>query len=542
MSLATSCPTHTIPRDVFATALFETSPSPIFCTSNSFSTKPITCQYACRLISTIIDMPSINQASSLLGPLPAGFRLASIPYPDFDVSCSEVQNHTTGTWCPLCQQCGMPWNTELPFPGSEEDDDLECIDEVLVGPPGSVLEGVYVEEPLQIETIALIISTKLNGRFKCPQLDLASKRDNFETLEEAADRLIAMRSVLLQFQSGQYTPPSCFLILERALRWPEESADELLNTFFLPKPQVSLPTTAPPPPGAAVNNAIEDLEEQDDDESTEIDWQIFPDQDLTPAWRGVPETHKFFLVCVQVGGTEDKIFRFPGWRTFDWTDKKSLIRLNKFRRQVNDRYGGEKEEKGKPWTQMERHIFKQLTELVIEEGKVNTRGQHFDQVSERMTEFFNDLVQLAGVPLAVEDSKKKKKRGPLAVLGREEEGGLKDNEVGKSDQDDEEGAAKDSDDEDDSDDDDDVDGGSKVKIAGVSKEDRVGHTRTGKTLNNKAAHFHDINIMVTHYTKEGKARRVQALAAKKGKIKGRGKGAKEEGAANDKNRSCQTSC
>lgn len=236
----------------------------------------------------------------------------------------------------------MPWNATLPFPGSEEVDDLECIKETLLGPPGSVLEGIYVQEPLQIELVALIISTKVNGKFKCTQLDFASKQENFDTLEAAANRVVDMRSALVQFQSEKYTPPSCFLILEMALRWPDESADELLNTFFLPKSQKPSFELSPDP--------VEDIEsgKPGNEQTKKTVWHLLPDQDMTPARRDVPEPSKFIIFRVEIGGTnKEEICNFLGWRAFDWNDKEQVKRLNKWRLQVNDRSGGEKDEPGK---------------------------------------------------------------------------------------------------------------------------------------------------------------------------------------------------
>lgn len=433
----------------------------------------------------------------------------------------------------------MPWHKSLPFPGSEVDDTVADWEKILVGPEGSILEDVNLQSSAEIQVLVLVLASKLGPSFKSTQLDAASKKDNFDILVAAANNIIEMTRALEE----QAERENCNLvtwhnILNMALRWPYESAEDLMDNFYNPSSLQKQPPTVPaigaisswtavnnkvasPPSRAArprdihdsqeergyidenenndpvsevkVANGTNQAEEEDNSDPEDFseydrkysenpnwdlqtppkqapsktDWILTEGQDWSTAKLNQPDFSKFVIFRSSVDGKINEIRQLPWWASFDWSDRKHIDRLIKWRLQLFRRSGGEQKKPGNAWTQKEHEMFLQYSKEVIALGLANTRGALFDAVAEKLNGFFKDFLQKEGEPLA---------------------------------------------------------------SSGVLKKDRLGVKRDGKTLSNQATStFQDVNDLAKQYVKDVKKRKsAAAAAAKKSKAKSKSDGAEVE--------------
>lgn len=433
-----------------------------------------------------------------------------ISYPDFDPACPEVDNHKVGVWCSTCKECGMPWHKNLPFPGSEADDDVGDWESIPIGPKDSILEGVNLRSSPEIRILVLILASKLGSSFKSAELDAASKKKKFDILLAAADNIIEMTKTLEdQAEREDCRPVTWHNILSMPLRWPYENAEDMMSTFYKPSllrknpsnpPQSSHPTEIPDSEDERgyidenENTKEEDGEEDSDpndfssldrryDEdpnwdlhtspkhtSSGIVWILTDGQNFSPPKVNQADISKFVIFRSSADNKLHEVRQLPWWSTFDWSDKKHVAKLVKWRLQLFRRSGGEQKKRGNLWTQKERDMCLQFLKEEIALAKAakvpqsKTKVAIFDAVGAKMKAFFKNFLPRAGEPLAVSDKKEQ-------------------------------------------DDDFEVD---------VLKEDRLGVDREGKTINNQVVKsFSDINELVDKHLAATK--KAKADAAKKGK-------------------------
>lgn len=368
-------------------------------------------------------------------------------YPDFNHDCLQADTHNTGEWCPNCQRLGMPFGGQLPL--ATNDQNLV----VMIGPAGSVLEGVSVMQPLDVETVALIALARLRNYLEIPQLDVAPQLDaeHFEELLEAAKRILRLTEQLEHDALDGNTPPNFTEVIETALHRPTLSSDQL-KVVLLREMSASAfnndddndsdltPNGAAPKSKSKISRSdpvSEELnrlcaENPDYDlftppakapTASNTHWCFVEGHDPSRAKLGKPETSKFFVHREMVSDPSKKDIRhYIDWEGFDWHDSAQIERLNKWRGQLDYRTTGKKAEPAMAWTLREKEELKKAVETEVKKGgKLD-----WEEVKKTLHRVFDGVVQKKGESLAnptkLEDGKIVEKKTKTGVLKTNREG------------------------------------------------------------------------------------------------------------------------
>lgn len=344
-------------------------------------------------------------------------------YPDFNPVCVVVGFHQTGIWCSACQRLGMPWQDTLPVVGNDSEDEEDKI-----APKDSLLEGVDIHNPAEVNIVALVADFGLRSADRPDLLVRAADLPNFRTLELAGRRVELLTRRLEVTRGETWRVLKMGEVLQMALIDPSYSADQLFDFIrtlrHLLLPGVHLPA-AP-----AQSEKTSSTNEKDDEEDDKIDfeeecalnpnydrfespkhknkptkegeWKFLEGQDLSKAKVGKPDPSKFFIARELVGGkVEDKDIRyFVRWKHFDWHDPLHIERLNKWMQQLSYRTLGTDQAAGDRWTAREKdEMIRQVAHKIT--LKPTARNQIWPKVFEGMVSVFGKLMQKRGDPLAV---------------------------------------------------------------------------------------------------------------------------------------------
>lgn len=185
------------------------------------------------------------------------------------------------------------------------------------------------------------------------------------------------------------------------------------------------------------------------------DWSFVHGQDTEPAKMNEPNHGKFVFFRIQVDAEEltTDVRQYLRWYDFDWSDRLSLERLNKWRTQVRSRTTGKVQEAALPWTLLEKDVVLKHVAALLNQH--TTKQNLFQAVTIAVTTELKDVVQPKGSKLVSTSSRK---NGEIVY---------------------------------------------KRTNPGVTKTDRTGFSRSWKTVYNKANDFHDIRELLQKFGGDG---------------------------------------
>lgn len=307
----------------------------------------------------------------------------------------------------------MPWGENLHV-AFDDDENIYT-----TGPPGSLLEGVDLQDPVEIAVMStVILMTVKDVKYKSIP-GLVELMDRHPGPVKAAHKIARIYQKLARSARDDDSVPEWHILIYDVLMSPNLDRRTCLRGLSA----IAKSTSAKNGNGGL--GADEDSDDSDSDSDDEdlgklrpsrtanqahapgpkrskLEWEFIPGTDLTPAELDNPEPGKFFMVRRNIADHSlTDVREFTQIPKFDWKDISHVTRLNKWRGQIISRGDETKanETKGGPWSVPEHDALLAL----VTTAKANAApgaSVDFDPIAVALKARFVGVTQPKGTPCA----------------------------------------------------------------------------------------------------------------------------------------------